>query len=287
MDGGRAPFSQRHGFFGFRAPRASLAGWRDFASYASAQVVILDLERRDADVRPLHVDGAATPIIPFPHAHLALAASLTGPPCTGAEETLELLLPRRTFDQLADRQGATRIGRLAIEAGIGADDMVLLHLGACLEHALAAPAPAAAAVDQIAASATAHVAQRYGGLQPPAAARRGGLAVWQLRLAWTAFDRRLDSSVSLDEVARECGLSVSHFSRAFRRSTGLAPHRWLLRRRIEVAKDLMLSEPMPLAQVAVACGFADQSHFTRTFSGLIGLTPARWRADQARELAFA
>jgi transcriptional regulator GlxA family with amidase domain len=56
-----------------------------------------------------------------------------------------------------------------------------------------------------------------------------------------------------------------------------------MQRRVEVAKDLMLAEPMPLAQVAAACGFADQSHFTRTFASLTGLTPARWRTDRQRD----
>jgi transcriptional regulator GlxA family with amidase domain len=50
---------------------------------------------------------------------------------------------------------------------------------------------------------------------------------------------------------------------------------------------MMLAESLPLAQVAVACGYADQSHFTRTFANLIGLTPARWRSNQEREFACA
>jgi transcriptional regulator GlxA family with amidase domain len=212
--------------------------------------------------------------------------SLAGPRSGGSDDTVEMLLPRRTFDRLADRQGALRLKGLDLEAGVAVDDTVMQHLAACLDHALAAEPAMAAVVDRMTASATVHIAQRYGGLQPTGSSQRGGLAAWQLRRVRASFDRRLDGPVSLDDVARECGLSVSHFSRSFRRSMGLAPHRWLIRRRVEVAKDLMLAEPMPLAQVALACGFADQSHFTRTFASLTGLTPARWRTQQEREFAL-
>ena len=280
--------SRNRDFFSFFAPPEALGGPFDPSPHATtAPIVILDLQPRGENERAVRVEKAATRVIPFPHAHRALVRILTSPERGGRRERLEVLLHRRTFDRLADRHGASRINRLDLEGGIGADDTVMRHLGACLEHALSAPEPTmAAAVDQIAASTTVHIAQRYGGLQPPRSPQSGGLAAWQLRVAWDIFDRHLDSSVSLDDLARECRLSVNHFSRAFRRSTGLAPHRWLMRRRVEAAKDLMLAEPMPLAQVAVACGFADQSHFTRTFASLIGLTPARWRINHARDFAF-
>jgi AraC-like DNA-binding protein len=239
-------------------------------------------------VRELRVDGTATRVIPFPHAHRTIVRILTSPASEGPYESLDVLLLRRTFDQLADSHGASRIKRLDLHPGMAADDIVMRHLGACLEHALEPANPASpAAVDQITASLNVHIAQRYGDLQPAQPPQSGGLATWQLRLAWTAFDRYLDGSVSLDNLARECGLSASHFSRAFRRSTGLAPHRWLMQRRVEVAKDLMLADAAPLAQIAVACGFADQSHFTRTFASVSGLTPGRWRISQERELAPA
>lgn len=288
MDHGQAKLSRSRDFFGFRAPREAFTGLIGPAQHerAAARVLVLDLQRRGHDVRGLLIDGAPARVIPFPHAHQALARSLTGPRCTEPNGNVEALLPRWTFDQLADGHGAARIKRLDLEAGIAADDTILRHLGASLEHALAEKPIKSAAVAQIAASVTVRIAQRFGGLQPARSSQRGGLAGWQLRLARATFDRQLDGSVSLDDLARECGLSVSHFSRAFRLSTGLAPHRWLMRRRVEIAKDLMLAETMPLAQVAVACGFADQSHFTRTFADLIGLTPSRWRTNQTREFAL-
>jgi AraC family transcriptional regulator len=72
-------------------------------------------------------------------------------------------------------------------------------------------------------------------------------------------------------------LSVSHFSRAFRRTIGVAPHRWLLTRRVEVAKEKLRDRRFSLSDVPLACGFADQSHLTRVFTGRVGLSPGAWR----------
>jgi AraC-like DNA-binding protein len=83
--------------------------------------------------------------------------------------------------------------------------------------------------------------------------------------------------VPLKEVARECGLSVSHFSHAFRRTIGAAPHNWLLTHRVEVAKERLRDRRLPLLEVALACGFTDQSHMTRVFTRIVGVSPGAWR----------
>ncbi|MEX1829818.1 helix-turn-helix domain-containing protein [Luteibacter sp. CQ10] len=106
---------------------------------------------------------------------------------------------------------------------------------------------------------------------------RGGLASWQERRAVAYMEERLDQSFPVSAVADACGLSVNHFSRAFRRSMGKPPHRWLLDRRIERAQALLRSSDMSLADVALACGFAEQSHFTRVFTRTVGLPPGAWR----------
>ena len=88
---------------------------------------------------------------------------------------------------------------------------------------------------------------------------------------------RLNGEVTLEVLAQECGLSRSHFARAFKKATGLPPHRWLLDRRIERARELLLNSPLPIADVADLCGFADQSHFTRVFTNALGVSPGEWR----------
>jgi len=91
------------------------------------------------------------------------------------------------------------------------------------------------------------------------------------------IDANLDGEVSLDALAKQCCSSSIHFSRAFRQSTGTSPHRWLLHQRVEKAKGLLRDRQSPLSEVALACGFADQSHLTRVFTRLSGAGPAAWR----------
>ncbi len=122
-----------------------------------------------------------------------------------------------------------------------------------------------------------------GGAAPASArAARGGLAPWQVRRACEVLEARLDGRVGLDELAAAAGCSAPHFSRAFRRSTGLAPFDWLRRRRMERAEALLADPRMPLAAVALAVGFSDQPHFTGAFRRATGFTPGAWRRERAR-----
>ncbi len=118
-------------------------------------------------------------------------------------------------------------------------------------------------------------------LREQAAGTRGGLAPWQLRRAEALMSENLSVQVSLGKVAEECGLSVRHLARAFRQSTGVPPHRWLLDRRVERAKQLLPNSKLSLSDIALACGFGDQSHFTRTFTAAVRLSPGVWRRLQS------
>lgn len=104
-----------------------------------------------------------------------------------------------------------------------------------------------------------------------------GLAPWQLRRVKAWLEATGDNSPSVTRLAEECGLSPRHFSRAFTQSTGLPPRRWLLERRVEMAKQLLLQPARPLADIALDCGFPSQSHFTRIFSARVGCSPGTWR----------
>ncbi|WP_165246526.1 helix-turn-helix domain-containing protein [Paludisphaera soli] len=113
--------------------------------------------------------------------------------------------------------------------------------------------------------------------------RRGdGLAPWQLRRVVEYLDAHLPRRVDLADLAALVDLSQSHFSRAFRASTGMAPYRWQLDARIRRAQALLLDNRSTLDQVAEATGFADAVHFGRTFRKFTGATPAAWRNDRKR-----
>jgi AraC family transcriptional regulator len=186
-------------------------------------------------------------------------------------------VPRSAFDAIADDANAPRIGGLKHNS-IAFDDATIAHLGWAVLPAVRHPNEANQLfLDQVLLALGIHVAQTYGGMRPLSRPMLGGLAPWQMRRAEELFCAKLDGSVSLKEVARECGLSASYFSRAFRRSMGVAPHSWLLQRRIEVAKEKLRERQLSVSQVALACGFADQSHLTRVFTRMVGVSPAAWR----------
>ncbi|TPQ34253.1 AraC family transcriptional regulator [Bradyrhizobium guangdongense] len=194
--------------------------------------------------------------------------------------SLFFYLPRSALDDIARQAGAPRIGELAYQPGIGHDDTVVRHLGSSLLQALHRPDEANQLfVDHAMLAVTAHVAQAYGGLRCGTEPARGGLAPWQVKRACDKLESDLGGKFSLEQIAAEFDLSVGHFSRAFRASTGLPPHQWLLRQRVNTAKQLMRVRELPLSEIAISAGFANQSHFTRVFSNVVGVSPAAWRRD--------
>lgn len=78
-------------------------------------------------------------------------------------------------------------------------------------------------------------------------------------------------------MAAAAGFSPNHFSKLFKRSTGLLPHQYVVRKRIEKAKALFAGTDLPVGVVAWDCGFSDQAHLTRHFKRLVGTTPAKFR----------
>jgi AraC family transcriptional regulator len=191
-------------------------------------------------------------------------------------DTMHFYVSRAALDQIAHDHGARRIDTLTCERGVL--DETVWHMGMALLPALGRPAEVSQlhADHQLLATHT-YFACAFGGMQRAQPVRRGGLAAWQLRRVTDLMEADLSADVTLSDLASACGLSVSYFARAFRQSMGQPPHQWLLAQRIARARTLMSSPGVPLADVALACGFADQSHFTRVFKNVVGASPAHWR----------
>ena len=113
---------------------------------------------------------------------------------------------------------------------------------------------------------------------------RGRLSYWQERKAKEVMMENLDCGIQITAVAKECSLSRSHFSRAFKNATGHAPRDWLQLARLIRAKELLEQTDFSIAQVGLECGFADQSHFCRMFSRKFSMTPGKWRAREKSQL---
>lgn len=183
---------------------------------------------------------------------------------------------RAALNELADDQGAPRIDTLTCERGVF--DPTVWHLGEALLPALERPVEIGAMyADHLLLATHAYFAVAFGGMRLQGYSRRGGLAPWQVRCATELMIARLGEDMSLSEPAGACGLSRSYFARAFKQSVGTPPHRWLLLQRVLRAKALLRDADRSLADVATACGFADQSHFTRVFTSIVQASPGAWR----------
>ncbi|MBY3222182.1 helix-turn-helix domain-containing protein [Rhizobium laguerreae] len=110
--------------------------------------------------------------------------------------------------------------------------------------------------------------------------KRSRLASWQLRRATEFIEENCLRNIRLEELAGLAGLSQSHFSHAFKASTGIAPHQWQTNVRLDRAKRLLVESENALTAIAAETGFADQAHFTRVFRKHVGITPASWKKAQ-------
>ncbi|VVN38154.1 HTH-type transcriptional activator RhaR [Pseudomonas fluorescens] len=112
----------------------------------------------------------------------------------------------------------------------------------------------------------------------------GGLTPWRESLAKQLILEHLGETIEVTELARACALSRSHFSRAFKCSTGLSPQDWIRHQRIVRAKQLIRSTDLSLTQISLECGFCDQAHFCHIFTRSEGINPFAWRCRAVRAL---
>jgi AraC family transcriptional regulator len=194
----------------------------------------------------------------------------------GAFDMVQFYVPRVALDEYADENGGSRCETLSWPSG--KVDPRLKSLALCLLPVLERPELSSELyVDHLVFAAHAYIARTYGGIKIAPSIVRGGLAPWQLNRATEMLKANLDGQIALSQVARECKLSVSHFVRAFKQTIGEPPYRWLLQQRIDAAKELLLHSALPMVEIALKCGFADQACFIRAFRKLLDTTPGEWR----------
>jgi transcriptional regulator GlxA family with amidase domain len=187
------------------------------------------------------------------------------------------------FDEVTAEMKHSTIERLNCPIGVEHTDETMLNLARALNPVLARPEYATALfTDHVFLAMVAHLAGAYGGLhrgdiRAHAAPKRRMLTPLQERRVTSRLLDDLAGDPNLSELAALCGLSRSYFIRAFKQITGVPPHRWLLTERVKRAKGLLRGTSLPIAEIAVACGFADQSHLTRVFSKAFHIGPAAWR----------
>lgn len=199
-------------------------------------------------------------------------------------DTLHLWLPRESLADLDRGEGGGSITeRLRFDPATDHRDPALFHLISALAPCLEEDGHTSSLFrHHVLEAIRLRLTEACGSEAPHGRGPRAGLSAAQERRVKERLMADLADDPGLAELAALCGLSTSHFARAFRRSTGLPPHQWLLAQRICKAKQLLAGAAAPISEIALACGFADQSHLTRVFSKAVGASPAAWRRDRRR-----
>ena len=163
----------------------------------------------------------------------------------------------------------------------GMVDLLLGHLAMALLSGLTKGRESGDSVtEHLLGAIASYISQAYGEMATAHVSPQGGLAPWQIRRCEEIIRAKLSAGVTIQRMASECRLSRSHFTRQFRSAKGQSPHRWLLENRVAAAKALLTNSKLPIAEIALQTGFADQSHMTRTFTTIAGTSPGVWRRSQ-------
>jgi AraC family transcriptional regulator len=192
-----------------------------------------------------------------------------------AYDNLRFHLPRSTLNELS-REHGLRIS--ALNPVQAARDPVVFHLAQAAVPMLEEPVADSLFIDGLTLALHAHLCSRYG--KQEAQPAPGRLAAWQQSRVRDYMLENLARRLTLAEVAAQCGLSRAHFARAFKNTFGMPVHAWLQAQRIDKAQRLLAPQDKSMIQVALECGFADQSHFSRVFKRVLGVAPAAWLRAQ-------
>jgi len=194
-------------------------------------------------------------------------------------ELVQFYVPQRALTHFARENRVAPVEGLRIPEP-GSFDPVLAHLACSLVPVFRGTANASGLfIDHIHLALLAHLLRQYGDIKLEWHRPRELLAPYQRHRAIEFLEARISDDITLAELAGECGLSMAHFSRAFKNSVGETPYAWLTKRRIERAKRLLTHTTLKLSDIAWECGFSHRISFTRAFARIAGVTPSEWRRD--------
>ena len=201
-------------------------------------------------------------------------------------DSVHAFITQSALDEVASDLGRPRIERLNCPCTVNHIDLTMLGLAQSLAPLLERPIEGNRLfADHIFAAILYYLASTYGKLNlgstaPKALRRLGRLTLSQEKNVVARLLTDFNDVPGVAELASMCDLSRSHFVRAFKQTMGLPPHRWLLLQRIKQARLLLQDSNMQVSEVALECGFADQSHLTRVFTKAVGVSPGAWRRQR-------
>ncbi|HEX7175876.1 MAG TPA: AraC family transcriptional regulator [Pyrinomonadaceae bacterium] len=182
------------------------------------------------------------------------------------------------------------VERVASEAGVaipielvrhlGIRDPQIEHIGLALKAELETGCLSGRLYgESLAVALAAHLLGKYAANVPKTHSDNAALPAYKLRRVIEYINDNLTEDLTLAEIARVAGMNPHYFSRAFRQSTGIPPHRYVINCRVEKAKRLLADDELPLVEVGLTVGFQNQSHFTTLFHKLTGVTPKAYRDE--------
>ena len=174
----------------------------------------------------------------------------------------------RAVDESAEPSNVELVPHFATSDGL------VLQIGLALKGVLENnPQGSRLYAETMANALAVHLLQHYSARQPILRNYNGGLSRHQLRQVIDYINGHLDRDLGLAELAKIVQMSPHYFTRLFKQSTGLTPHQYVIHRRVERAKELLLNGELTIAEVAYSVGFANQSHLNRHLKRLLGVTP--------------
>jgi AraC family transcriptional regulator len=175
----------------------------------------------------------------------------------------------------------TEFGQAAdfeLSTAIGVRDLVIIRIGLLGQRELSEGGIGGRLYAECLGTALAiHLLRQYGTSRRARVIHKGGLASRPLRRVIDYINEHLQDELSLAELARTAKLSPHHFATVFKASTGIPPHRYVIERRIDRARDLLRRNDKTISEIAYAIGFSSQSHLTTNFRRMTGLTPRQFR----------
>jgi AraC family transcriptional regulator len=189
-------------------------------------------------------------------------------------QALHIYLDSHLIAKLASELGRGDPDRVELQWQFNTHDPLIRQIGLALKADIEQGCPISSLYAESLAYALAlHLLRNYSSLTAfhVDAPCRG--ASRELRRVLAFIDEHIDQPLTLSSLAMVANLSPSYLIRQFKHTTGLAPHQYLIQRRVDRAKELLVAGKLTIAEVAASVGFADQSHLNRHFKRLLGVSP--------------
>ena len=283
----------RHAAAGAAEPRVMATRWhaaggsvRECDSETAADRHVMKIVLRTMNIR-LAVDGRTVQdgVVTPGMFHVTGPGAPVCCRFRGQYDVLHLHVPNDLIDECGrDVAGGSAaapgaVAGLGAMAGLGKDPMVEGLARALLDADLVSGSLGRIYADCIGVAIVARLLAHGQRADAGAKGKPAALANWRLRRAIEFVESRLGEPVSLAEVAAAAGLTRMHFAAQFRAATGLRPHEYLLRRRVERAQELLADDRRSVVDVALSVGFQTQAHFTTVFKRFAGQPPRAWRVS--------